>query len=116
MGLWPRHSWTVRFVKLTMMPIETGSGLSTIVSVAVPRHVSISVVSAACALGNPTSITARAITHEQARGIGEARPVQCLQRTRQWKRRLLPLPTLGERRHRGLAHRLVAVHRSYALG
>src|SRR5262249_2396454 len=66
---------TVRVVKLTTRPIETGTGSYSIggsdLVVTVPLHDSVSVVSAACAVGNPTSITARAITHEQRRSIEE---------------------------------------------
>src|SRR5215467_13675924 len=41
--------------------------------VSLPLHASVSAVSAACAVGNPTSITARAMTHEQRRSIGYLR-------------------------------------------
>jgi hypothetical protein len=51
--------WTVRVVKLTIRPIETGSGSYSdgllVLMVTVPLHASISVVSAACAVDRLTT-------------------------------------------------------------
>src|SRR5262249_35592483 len=55
---------TVRFVKLTMTPIETGSGLSSVpVPVTVPLHASVSVPvgSAACAVDVDRAASASSI-------------------------------------------------------
>jgi hypothetical protein len=52
-----------------------GGFASLMVSLVVPLQASVSVVSAAWAVGNPTSITARAITRELVRSIERAQPV-----------------------------------------
>jgi hypothetical protein len=86
-----RKPWTVRVVKLTMRPIETGP-VSPMppVMLAVPLHVSVSVVT-----DKQVTIAVRAMTR-----------VVIL---------VLPPPTLRERRHRGLARRLIAVRRRAVL-
>ena len=72
-----RKPWTVRVVKSTTRPIETGpvSPLSPVLvfMLAVPLHASVSVVPAACAVDRPTSVMARAM-HEQRRSIPKETP------------------------------------------
>jgi hypothetical protein len=67
-----------RILKLTMMPMEIGAGFASfasfILSVVVPSHASVSVVSAASAVG-PATIAVRAMMRQQVRSIGETQPV-----------------------------------------
>ena len=68
--------WTVFFVKLTMMPMEIGAGFASfasfILSVVVPSHASVNVVSAARAvIGKQMIIAVRAMTRQQDRSIAE---------------------------------------------
>src|SRR5215467_10031933 len=69
----------MRVVKLKIILIRQGSGCASgTASVDVPAHASVSVVSAACAVCNPTSITTRAMTRAQSRSIAEPQPVRPL--------------------------------------
>ena len=67
------NPWTVWFVRLTMMPMEIGSGLALGVrmSVTAPLQAIVSVDgSAACAvIDRPATIAVRAMADEQVRSI-----------------------------------------------
>jgi hypothetical protein len=73
------QAMTVFFCKSTIMPMFTFSedlGPLPHWEVSMPSHASVSVVSAACAVGTPASITARATTRGQTRSIAEPQPAQ----------------------------------------